>query len=415
MTTSLHTKFQDYLTQNLPTYLEMLRQMVAINSFTANPTGVDALNQLTTELFAPLGFTADTVPSINPEFGHHLVLTRPGHSGRKIGLVSHLDTVFPPDEEIRNDFHWREDGDRIYGPGTADIKGGTVLIYMMLAAFQAIVPDLFDDVTWVVLLDSSEERDGEDFGQLCRERLAGDTRACLIFEGGKVEGRDHWVVVARKGMATYRVTARGKASHAGSAHEQGANAILQLAEAIQRIHGLVDYDRAITFNVGTVQGGTVTNRVPHLAVAEVEMRAFSSDVYDSGVAAMLALPESASVRSTDGNFTCTLDVAITRKTAPWPRNKGTDGLLAVWQAAAAEMGVRIVPEERGGLSDGNYFWDVIPTLDGLGVSGANAHCSERSEDGSKDQEFCEVSSFVPKTVLNATAVLKLLGYEGENG
>lgn len=78
------------------------------------------------------------------------------------------------------------------------------------------------------------------------------------------------------------------------------------------------------------------------------------------------------------------------------------------QAAAAELGVRIVPEERGGLSDGNYFWDEIPTLDGLGVSGANAHCSERSEDGSKDQEFCEVSSFVPKTVLNVTAVLKLL-------
>ena len=408
MTIPFHTQFEDYLTQNLPDYLDMLRRMVAINSFTANPAGVDALGQLTAEMFAPLGFTADTVPSVNPEFGRHLVLTRPGQSGRKIGLVTHLDTVFPPEEEIRNDFHWREVGDRIYGPGTADIKGGTVLIYMMLAAFQAIVPDLFDDVTWVILLDASEERDGEDFGQLCRERLAGDTRACLIFEGGKVAGRDNWVVVARKGMAIYRVTARGKASHAGSAHELGANAIVQLADAIQRINGFVDYEQALTFNVGTVQGGTVTNRVPHRAMTEVEMRAFASDVYDSGVAAMLALPETAAVRSADGSFTCTLDVEITRKTAPWPRNEGTDQLLAVGQAAAAEIGVRVVPEERGGLSDGNYFWDEIPTLDGLGVSGANAHCSERSEDGSKEQEFCEVSSFVPKTVLNGTAVLKLL-------
>jgi glutamate carboxypeptidase len=408
MTTPLHTQFEEYLTQNLPDYLEMLRQMVAINSFTPNPAGVDALGQLTAVQFASLGFTAETVPSAHPEFGHHLVLTRLGQSGRKIGLVSHLDTVFPPEEEIRNDFHWREVGDRIYGPGTVDIKGGTVLIYMMLAAFQAIKPDLFDDITWVVLLDASEEQDGEDFGQLCRERLAGDTRACLIFEGGKVEGKDHWVVVARKGMAIYRVTAEGKASHAGSAHEKGANAIVQLADAIQRINGFVDYDRALTFNVGTVQGGTVTNRVPHRAMTEVEMRAFASDVYDSGVAAMLALPETAAVHSADGSFTCTLDVSITRKTAPWPRNEGTDGLLAIWQAAAAEIGVRIVPEERGGLSDGNYFWDEIPTLDGLGVSGANAHCSERSEDGSKDQEFCEVSSFVSKAVLNATAVVKLL-------
>lgn len=156
MTAPLYTQFQDYLTQNLPQYVAMLRQMVAINSFTANPAGVDALGRLTAELFAPLGFTAETVPSVHAEFGHHLVLTRPGKSGRKIGLVSHLDTVFPPEEEIRNEFHWREVGDRIYGPGTADIKGGTVLIYMMLAAFQAITPDLFDDVTWVVLLDASE-------------------------------------------------------------------------------------------------------------------------------------------------------------------------------------------------------------------------------------------------------------------
>ena len=408
MTNPLHVQFEEYLTQNLPDYVEMLRQMVAINSFTANPAGVDALGQLTAESFAPLGFTAETVPSTHSEFGNHLVLTRPGQSGRKIGLVSHLDTVFPPDEEIRNDFHWRVAGDRIYGPGTVDIKGGTVLIYMMLAAFQAIKPDLFDDVTWVVLLDSSEEQDGEDFGQLCRERLAGDTRACLIFEGGKIEGKDHWVVVARKGMAIYRVMARGKASHAGSAHEKGANAIVQLADAIQRIHGFVDYDRALTFNVGTVQGGTVTNRVPHRAMTEVEMRAFAPDVYDSGVAAMMTLPETAAVRSADGSFACTLDVVITRKTEPWPRNEGTDRLLTIWQEAAAEIGVRVIPEERGGLSDGNYFWDEIPTLDGLGVSGANAHCSERSEDGSKDQEFCEVSSFVTKAVLNATAVLKLL-------
>ncbi|MEJ2749805.1 MAG: M20/M25/M40 family metallo-hydrolase, partial [Anaerolineae bacterium] len=214
----LFQQFRTYLTENQPHYWAMLKQMVAINSFTANAEGVDAVGQLTADLFAPLGFTADTAPSIHPEYGHHWVLTRPGRSGRKIGLVSHLDTVFPPDEEVRNSFHWREEGDRIYGPGTVDIKGGTVLIYMMMAALQAIVPDLYEDITWVVLLDASEERDGSDFGQVCLDRLAGDTVACLIFEGGKVVGKDHWVVVARKGMAIYRVTAQGRAAHAGSAH-----------------------------------------------------------------------------------------------------------------------------------------------------------------------------------------------------
>lgn len=42
-------------------------------------------------------------------------------------FISHLDTVYPPEEEARMDFSWRVDGDRIYGPSVIDIKGGTAL------------------------------------------------------------------------------------------------------------------------------------------------------------------------------------------------------------------------------------------------------------------------------------------------
>ena len=47
-----------------------------------------------------------------PSYGKHLVMTRPGRSEHKIGLVSHLDTVFPLDEESQNNFAWRPEGDR---------------------------------------------------------------------------------------------------------------------------------------------------------------------------------------------------------------------------------------------------------------------------------------------------------------
>ncbi|MCA9988551.1 MAG: hypothetical protein KDE59_29800, partial [Anaerolineales bacterium] len=61
-----------------------------------------------------------------------------------------------------------------------------------------------------------------------------------------------------------------------------------------------------------------------------------------------------------------------------------------------------------GLSDGNHFWQLVPTLDGLGPAGGNAHCSERTADGSKDQEFVVPASFVPKTMVNTMGVLELL-------
>jgi glutamate carboxypeptidase len=101
-------------------------------------------------------------------------------------------------------------------------------------------------------------------------------------------------------------------------------------------------------------------------------------------------------------------VDLLARVNPWSPNPATDHLLTFWQAAAAELGVKVIREERGGLSDGNHIWQQIPTVDGLGPAGGNAHCSEQSEDGSKEQEFVNRSSFVPKALLNTTAILKLI-------
>ena len=402
-------RFQAYYEENLPAYLDLLEQMVAINSFTANAAGVNRLGEVTAAAFSELGFAAEFIPSDKPTYGNHVVLTRPGTGRYTIGLVSHLDTVFPPEEEVRNDFAWREEGERIYGPGTVDIKGGTVLVYMMMAGLQALLPEVYEAVTWVILLDAAEEAEAEDFGALCIERLAGpDTLACLIFEGGYFDGQEFWLVTARKGMAVCQVQVEGRASHAGSAHELGVNAIVQLADTVQKLAAITDYERNITVNVGVVNGGTVTNRVPHQAMAALEMRAFDTEAYDAAVAAILALNGEGSVQSLADGYPCQVRLEVTRRTAPWSRNEATDGLLSVWQEAGESLGYHVRREERGGLSDGNHFWQVVPTLDGLGVAGGNAHCSERSADGSKDQEYCEVGSFVPKAVLNVTAVLQLL-------
>ena len=406
--TELYAQMRAFLEQNQASYLAHLQQMVGINSFTANAEGVNELGKVTADLFATLGFTAETVPSVYETYGDHWVLTRNGRSHRKIGLVSHLDTVFPPAEEIANDFAWRIEGDRIYGPGTVDIKGGTLVIYMMMEAIQQFAPDVFDDITWVVLMDSSEETDGSDFGDLCTRQLEDNAIACLIFEGGTFQDDEFKVVVARKGMAIYDVEVEGRASHAGSFHERGANAIVQLADVIQRIAALTDYENGITFNVGFVSGGTVTNRVPHAAQAKLEMRAFSPAVYDKGIEQMLALNDYVSVKSSLDGYPCRVTVENTRRTQPWSRNEATDQLFEVWKSAGDALGYRVLLEERGGLSDGNYFFDRVPCIDGLGPSGGNAHCSERSLDSSKDQEYVSVESFIPKTMLNVVAVLELV-------
>jgi glutamate carboxypeptidase len=350
------------------------------------------------------------VPSINPEFGRHLFITSSSPaSGRtkEIAFITHLDTVFPPIEEEQNDFHFRIEGDRIYGPGSVDNKGGTVMMFIVLDSLRELAPDLFDSTHWIMAMDASEETLSTDFGALCLERISQESLACLVFEGGSLNTNGYPLVTSRKGRAEFHILAEGRGAHAGNFHKQGANAILQLADTIQTISSFTNYADQLTFNVGVVHGGSVVNRVPHHAEAHVEMRAFSPEVFQAGVDRMLDLDGSATVSSEDG-FPCRVSIELRSTNEPWPRNPHTDSLFENWREAGAQIDMRVVPEERGGLSDGNTLWQRLPVLDGLGPAGANAHCSERSSDGSKEQEYALLSSFIPKAELNIAALLRLL-------
>jgi glutamate carboxypeptidase len=399
----------EFLRSQMPAALEMLRQMVGINSFTGNRDGVNQLSRFTAECFAPLGFTAEYIPSTNKEWGDHLVLARRGRSGRSIALVSHLDTVFPPEEEARNNFRWQVEGGRIFGPGTHDIKGGTMMMWLLLVALRSQAPKLFEDITWKLIWNSSEECFSPDFSDVCRAQFDGGTLAALIFESEGRAGKTSNMVVARKGRGTWRVTVGGRASHAGGKHGHGANAIVQLGQTVQRIAALTDYARGLTVNVATICGGTVLNRVPHEAVAEGEFRTFTSEAFAHAKAELLALAGRGDVRSPADGYACEVKIEVLTECRPWPRNPGTDGLYELWKQAADELGLAVNCEERGGLSDGNLIWDAVPTLDGLGPWGDNDHCSERSADGAKLPEFVDASTFVPKARLNFTAIQKICG------
>lgn len=406
----MHHALAAFCEQRLDPTLDLLRQMVAINSFTENADGVNRLGELTAEAFAPLGFSASPHSATHPLYGRHLVLRRSAGAGAPtIALISHLDTVFTEEEEERNGFRWRRESSRIYGPGTNDIKGGTALIHLVLSALAAEAPETFEAVNWVVLFNACEEVISEDFGALCRAQLPADTLGCLIFEADGGTADRCSLVAARKGRATFIVEVEGRASHAGSSHPQGANAVVELAGVVTRLSALTDYASHLTVNVGSVRGGTVANRVPHFASAELEMRAFDPAVYAQVKARILGCSGEGVVCSAEEpRLCCQVRVQCDHETRPWPRNPATDRLLAIWREAGRELGREVAHEERGGLSDGNVLWNAFPTLDGLGPCGENSHCSEQSADGRKQQEWVDADSFVPKAVLNAMAILKLL-------
>jgi glutamate carboxypeptidase len=384
----------------LPKTLDWLQRMVKINSFTTNVEGVNELGKLTADCFSELGFISTLIPSAHPQHGNHLFLSRGPSDQKPIVLVTHLDTVFPPEEERLHHFGWLEEGNRIYGPGTVDNKGGTMMIWLMMQVMREVNPALFEATHWLIAANAAEEVIGSDFAERTRDCCPEGVRAVLVFEGAPLDETGWHVVTSRKGRSEYRITCTGRAAHAGSNHGLGINAVVELAKVLPTAAALTDSTRDLTINVANIHGGTVLNRVPHEAVAELEMRA-----YDPGVLASAGQALQALAGITDAG--AEIRVEQVGGTRAWPGGAGTDQLFQLWTKHASLIGECALAVRRGGLSDANYLCGLGPTLDALGPIGANAHCSERSVDGMKLPEYVVPASFVLKTVMNLLAIADL--------
>lgn len=400
-------RIEESLKSLLPETLRFLEELVRINSYTNNPDGIHRNSERIEAQFAPLGFQARRVKCLEKNTGEHLILDS-GGDGPTIACISHLDTVYPAEEEERNQFHWEPVGDRIYGPGTIDIKGGTAAIWMLLKALSDNAPELFRSVRWMLIWDAAEEGLANDFGPLCRSVLPDSTIACLVFEPDNPTKGGFGILRSRKGSVKMKINVTGRGAHSGGQFEKGANAVVQLARLVDQAASFTDLSKDLTVNIGSVHGGHVFNRVPHEAEALLEVRAYDIEHYQAARDRILAFCGPGDVRAANDGFPCKVDVTIVKEIAPLPKNDQTERLVSYWEQGAAACGLYLEAGRRGGLSDGNRLWAHYPTLDGLGPSGGNGHVSERSADGSKEPEFVRVSSFVPKTLLNYLGVVNLI-------
>jgi glutamate carboxypeptidase len=399
------------LNTKLPDALARLKHWVRISSHTLDVAGVEVLALQVAKDFERLGFAATRLRSTDPRYADHWILERKGCQarGQSVACVSHLDTVFSEEERVRNAFEWSEDGNRIYGPGTVDIKGGTAMLYLMLDALLEMDPDFVEQVDWRFFLNSSEEVLNPEFAEVVRPYMNAQTRACLVFEADEACAIEQCGLVnQRKGRMTYRVTASGLGAHAGSAHHEGVNAIALLAPIIQEIESWTDYDKGLTFNVGVIRGGEGRNRVAQHVTLEGEMRAFDKEAFTHGKSMLMALAGAAHVTVAGNERSGCLELEILQEDAAWSANAGSQSIVDVWHAAGAELGIEVYGTSRGGLSDGNRFWELYPTVDGLGPSGGNLHASERCERTGKLPEYVNRDSFVPKALLNCFAIKRLL-------
>ena len=238
---------------------QLLKTLVETESPSHDKAAVDRVGAIVADEARKLGAQVEIIS--NTETGNH-VLSKWGSGKDGILLLCHMDTVYPLGTLQKTPF--REEGEKIFGPGTMDMKAGIVI---SLAAVEAALQQGLNHP--VTLLCTSDEEIGSHTSREHIERLAQESALVLVMEPAMPDGS---LKTWRKGVGEFRIKAKGRAAHAGGDHEKGRNAIEELAHQIIAIQKLTDYARQTTLNVGVIQGGTVSNVVPEEANIQVDIR-----------------------------------------------------------------------------------------------------------------------------------------------
>ena len=205
------------------------------------------------------------------EEGKALIAEIPGDSRAPVLLLGHMDTVFPVGEAARRPF--TVEGSRVTGPGALDMKGG---VAVMLSALKALHSAGFSGRPLKVILVSDEEIAHN--GSKATVMLQREARGCAACFNCETGYEDNSLVIGRKGGVVFKAAVHGIAAHAGNNPRQGRSAIWEMAKKIDDIQNMTDWDKGITFNVGTIKGGTVSNAIPDYCEVEGDIRFQDPDI-----------------------------------------------------------------------------------------------------------------------------------------
>jgi glutamate carboxypeptidase len=385
--TTAEAQITAWLATQQQAMIDLLREMVDIDSGSYHKAGIDAVGAVLERFFAAHGIAVERLPQA--KHGDCLRALVPadgpgGNAGGNIVLMGHRDTVYPQGEVTRRPFSIRDGV--AYGPGVADMKAGLVMNAFVLAAFRK-----FGDAPAPLIgLYTGDEEIGSPEGRPVIEAEARRARAVFNSEPGRISGN---IVTGRKGGVFSAFRIAGKAAHSGGSFTEGISAIEELARKIQAIHALTDLDRGVTLNVGLVSGGQSVNTVAPWAEGQIDFRYARPEDRDDIMAKLAAIIERSYVPGTKAELT------VRGEFLPLNQTPAARKLFDVYVAAAADSGFKTEGEFTGGCADSGFTAAVgAPTICAVGPVGGKAHSPD---------EFLRLDSLVPRAQACARAILRL--------
>lgn len=303
---------------------------------------------------------------------HDVVRVDAGEGDETVVIVGHYDTVHPIGA-----LSYRVDGEKLRGPGVYDMKSGLISAIWALKAYKDLGIETGKKL--ICVFNGDEETGSKDSNDIICE-IAKNAKAALVTEPSTAAGN---IKTGRKGNMKFNVTIHGKAAHAGNAHQDGINALEEMAHEILFVQSLTNYEEGTTVNVGVAEGGTKVNVVPDHATFNVDCRFKKMSERQRIIDAICGM------KTTVPGATC--EVEFVDGKLPMEESEGNMALFAIAKICGEKLGLSFTHEFVGGGSDGNAISAMgVPTLDGLGAYGDHAHSPE---------EFIYKDQLIPRMAL----------------
>lgn len=368
---------KNYLQQHADEILLDIKGLVAAESPSLNKAAVDRCGEVLQSLFAKrLGVAAEI--DEQPEYGNHLKFTL-GSGDEQTVLLGHFDTVWDEGELVM-----REEDGKLYGPGVLDMKAGLVQAIWAVRALQQ--HDLLAGKRIVFLCGSDEEVGSPSSSAWLSQHALGSAQVLVVEPAVAGSGA---LKTARKGTGQYEITLNGLAAHAGNNPEEGISAVQEMAHQIMFLHSLNAPERGTTVNVGIARGGNRINVVADKAVLGIDTRVTSEAEAERIHAEISQItPHLAGI---------TLNISGAQSRPPMRQTPESLVLMERAQQIALQLGFEVEGKAVGGGSDGNFTAALgIPTLDGLGATGAGIHARH---------EHIIIADIAPRAALVAGLIL----------
>ncbi len=382
--TAAEKTITDWLASSRLAMIDMLAEIVNIDSGSYDKAGVDAVGERFQRFFAEHGLPTSTEPHETHGEAIHIRLDDKPTNEMPILLMGHRDTVFPKGEAGRRPFTVK--GNMAYGPGVADMKAGLVMNAFVLAAFKRFG----GNPAPLAGLITSDEEIASPSSRPVIEATARRARAVFNSEPSRPTGS---VVTGRKGGVFMVLEVTGKAAHSGGSFEKGISAIGEIAHKIVAIHALTDLQRGITLNVGLVEGGQSVNTTAPSARGEIDMRYVDPADRATTLASIERIVATSTVPGATASF------RIRGEFLPLVQTPAAKDMFEGYLAAASEVGQKVSGEFSGGCADSGFTAAVgCPTLCGVGPIGGNVHTAD---------EWLDLDSIVPRAQALALAIMRM--------